>query len=328
MPRIRVLPAVAASLLLCALPGRAQETRPGAAAEAVARAAFRAMEERRWGDVAPLMHPEALRRFRAFQVMDARSDERLAKNPPTWSDPDMPEAVARWYQEQRNKNPFDARSELRRKFGVDSLAQLEALPAAEMFARWLRSQDPREFMRAQLQAAGKLPRADTVLPEFLSERRAVVGPVVENDSTVLVVYRLSIVADSAPAAPERTGVLTVRRSPQGWRLWSGERDAHFLGENDFVFSFGLDEDLEKGLREASESVVSWPAGAVAAGRAFVAGYPGGTRPPRALVVEVAGASGAPTRVEIPASVFDELMEKLLTPWIGLEEEPERAPARP
>jgi hypothetical protein len=327
VPRIHVL-SVFAAVVLGAVPARAQETRPGPAAEAVARAAFRAMEERRWGDVAPLMHPESLRRFREFQVMEARSNERLANDPPDWRDPDMPEAVARWFAEQRNKHPFDARSELRRKFGVDSLAQLEALPAAELFSRWLRAKDPREFVRAQLQAAGKLPRADTVLPDLLSERRVVVGPVVENDSTVLVVYRFSVVADSAPAISERTGVLTVRRSPQGWRLWSGERDADFLGENDFVFSVGLTEDVEKRLREASDAVVSWRAGAVQAGRAFVTGYPGGTRPPKALVVEVAGANGAPARVEIPASVFEEVMEKLLAPWTGLEEEPAQAPARP
>jgi hypothetical protein len=324
VPRFLIAAAV---LLLCALPARAQETRPGPAAEAVARAAFRAMEERRWGDVAPLMHPEALRRFRAYQVMDARSNERLRKDPPSLRNPDMPEAVARWFEEQQAKNPFDGTSELRRKFGVDSLAQLEALPAGELFARWLRSQDPGEFMRAQLRAAGKMPRADTVLPDLLTGRRVVVGPVVENDSTVLVVYRLSVASDSAPVGPARTGVLTVRRSPSGWRLWSGERDAHFPGETDFVFGWDLDEDVEKRLNLAKDNVVSWPAGSVPAGRAYVTGYPGGLRPPRALVVEAAGRNGAPTRLEIPASVFEQVMDELLTPWMGLEE-PAPAPARP
>lgn len=66
-------------------------------------------------------------------------------------------------------------------------------------------------------------------------------------------------------------------------------------------------------------MVSWPAGEVPAGRAFVTGYPGGQKPPKSLVVEVPGRRGAPARVEIPWSVFDELMQELLMPWIGLEE---------
>ncbi len=323
MPRIRFLSALAAALF-SAVPARAQETRPGPAAEAVARAAFRAMEERRWGDVAPLMHPEALRRFRTQEVRSARTMDRM--DPAAHRDPEMPEAVAQWLEERTRRNEATGGSILERQFGVRTSAELEALTEEELFARWLRMRDPAEMMLRELQARGQPVPMDSVAAFAPRRVRTVIGSVVQDDSTVLVVYGPAMQMDG-DRQPEHPAIVTVRRTPAGWRLWSGERDHGFLGESSFSLGFEV-VDEERLLAEAKDNVVSWPAGAVPAGRAFVAGYPGGTRPPRALVVEVAGANGAPARVEIPASVFEQVMEELLMPWIGLEEEPPQAPARP
>lgn len=326
MPRFRAcIPALA--LLLLALPAAAQDARPGPAAEAVARAAFRALEERRWDDVAGLMHPDALRRFRSYQLRSARSMESMPRVP--YRDPDMPEAVARWYEERSRRSAAEYGSHLERELGVRTAAEIEALTAEELFTRWLRAHDPAEMMLRELNAQGRRIPVDSVAALVPRRVRSVVGSVVQDDSTVLVVYSTAMKMDTLSDL-ERPALVTVRRSPAGWRLWSGERDHHFLGDTEFSVSVGveLDEDTEKRLVAAKDEVVAWPAGAAPAGRAFVTGYPGGLRPPRALVVETAGPGGTPTRVEIPASVFEALMERLLMPWVGLEEEPAQAPARP
>jgi hypothetical protein len=48
------------------------------------------------------------------------------------------------------------------------------------------------------------------------------------------------------------------------------------------------------------------------GKAYVAGYPGGTQPPTSLVVEVRRPNGKTTRVEVPAEAFGALVELLAT----------------
>ncbi|HEX8273400.1 MAG TPA: hypothetical protein VF615_12225 [Longimicrobiaceae bacterium] len=326
VPRFRAFAPALAALLL-ALPAAAQEARPGPAAEAVARAAFRALEERRWGDVAGLTHPDALRRFRAHQVRSARSMENMPRVP--YREPGMPEEVAQWYEERSRKSAAAYGAHLERELGVRTAAELEALSAEELFTRWLRSRDPMEMMLRELSTHGRPVPVDSVAAHVPRQVRSVVGSVVQDDSTVLVVYNAAMKMDTV-SDMERPALVTLRRSPAGWRLWSGERDYNFLGDTDFTVSVGveLDEDTEKRLNEAKDEVVTWPAGAVPAGRAFITGYPGGMRPPRALVVETAGPGGAPVRVEVPVSAFEALMDRLLMPWTGLEEEPAQAPARP
>lgn len=180
---------------------------------------------------------------------------------------------------------------------------------------------------ADLGAQGKPLPPDGATDFPVGERRTVIGSVAEDDSTVQVVYRRSLAVEAHGEQPVGLGIFTVRRTPAGWGLWTAERDISLLAETDFSFVWGLDDEVEKRLGTAADEVVTWPAGTVPSGRAFVTGYPGGMRPPKALVVEAAGADGRPTRVKIPASAFDAVMEKLLMPWVGLEEEAP-PPARP
>ena len=79
-------------LAMNASPGFAQDSTPRQAAEQVVRRAFEAIEAMRWRDVAPLLHPDALGRFRATQLDPARSSMRIQTS--AHRDPEMPEAVA------------------------------------------------------------------------------------------------------------------------------------------------------------------------------------------------------------------------------------------
>jgi len=313
--RLRISSTLAV-LLAFASPARAQEAPPGPAAEAVAREAFLALEERRWDDVATFMHPTALRAFRNHEIESARTMESIERTP--YVDPEMPEAVARWHAERTRAYAATHGTILERRFRVRTAAELEALTAEELFTRWLRANDPMDEIRRAVEAGDlKIPADSIAAIRVPKQVRSVIGSVVQDDSTVLVAYLAGIQMDTVRDM-ERPALLMVRHTPAGWRLWSSERDSPFMDHSTLSFGISDPEDLEERLNEAQGHVVSWPAGAVPAGRAFVTGYPGGVRPPRALVVEV--QDGSPTRVEIPAGVFGELMEKLLMPWLGLEEE--------
>ncbi len=317
MPRLHISPALAV-LLAFASPARAQEAHPGPAAEAVAQEAFLALEERRWDDVAALMHPVALRSFRNREIESARTMERIDRTP--YVDPEMPEVVARWHAERARTHAATHGSMLERQYRVRTAAELAALTAEELFTRWLRAHDPLDEIRRAVEAGDlKIPADSIASIRVPKQVRSVIGSVVQDDSTVLVAYQAGIQMDTVRDM-ERPALLMVRRTPAGWRLWSNERDSPFLDHSAFSFGISDPESLEERLNEVQDHVVSWPAGAVPAGRAFVTGYPGGARPPRALVVEVQEPGGSPARVEIPASVFEEVMEKLLMPWLGLEEE--------
>lgn len=200
--------------LLCAVPASSQQTAP--AAEAVVRQAFAAMEARRWHDVAALVHPEALRRSRAHEIESARwrDDARFRPH----RDPAMPEAVARWFEEQARKHAESSRSHLEWQYGVRSRAELEALSAEEMMARRLRSQDPEEILRRQLRERGREAVLDSMPERPTLLRRTVVGAVMEDDSTAHVVYNLTAPGDTGMHVLDRIALVTVRRSPAGWRL--------------------------------------------------------------------------------------------------------------
>ncbi len=150
---VRLTLLLSSLLAMTASPGYAQGPPPRRAAEQVVQRAFDAIEAMRWRDVAPLLHPNALRRFRATQLDHARSSERIRTS--AHRDPEMPEAVAEWFEKQRQQREAESGSTLELQFpGIKSAAELEALSSEEMLARWLQAQDPREAFRRELLKKG------------------------------------------------------------------------------------------------------------------------------------------------------------------------------
>jgi hypothetical protein len=174
----------------------------------VVQRAFDAIEAMRWRDVAPLLHPDALRRFRATQLDHARSSERIQTS--AHRDPEMPEAVAEWFEQQRQQREAEYGSTLELQFpGIKSAAELESLSTEEMLARWLQASDPREMFRRELQKKGAAA-PEVPMEELPHDTREIVGSVVENDSTVQVLYRTRTSLDTPSDNEARMAVATVR----------------------------------------------------------------------------------------------------------------------
>lgn len=162
----------------------------------VVRAAVAALEEERWADVVPLVRPEALQRHRDTQVrwmvgMEQRAprtpQELRAEQP--WLSPE----VASFYAEQERTHVTGGLPAMREQWGVASFRELEALPPAEFFVRYLSVSTPAAKLRAAL-AVSRTPSHDvtTSLPaaEAAHRRRWVVlGEVAEGTDKAHVVYR-------------------------------------------------------------------------------------------------------------------------------------------
>lgn len=296
-----------------------------AGAEAVVRAAFEGIEAMRWEAVAALVHPEALARFRAWQVERARSEEGGRAEGPQGRDRGMPPEVVAWFEAQQKKQDeywekYGPR--LSHSFaGVETIEQLETLSAAELFARHLQASDPREQFLRGARLEGKEPAIAGMEKELMVDQRVVTGSVVEDDSTVQVVYRtrsrLKLEGDARRAA-----VVTVRRTPEGWRILPGSSD-HDLFERTPYGIFGIltEEEHEEELRQLAEKVITWPVEGGGEGRVSIAGFSGGKEPPRGLMVEISRPDGTVARVEIPFASFGALAE-LLHGWPP-QQEPHR-----
>ncbi|HET9982406.1 MAG TPA: hypothetical protein VFQ38_02410 [Longimicrobiales bacterium] len=267
-----------------------------------------------WSGVAAMVHPRTLEGFRASQIRTARATERARAEPPQVGPPDAPPEVRAWFEAQRKKHEALFATALEAELsGAQTLAELETLPAAAVFARWLAANDPRERVARVLAARGVTSPAQQGAAEPFAEQRRVLGAVLEDDSTASVVFVAGPAAPGQGDPERRKGVATFRRTEAGWRLWDGWGETGIFPGSFAIGFVGGGEDVEPELRRAAERVVSWPAGAAPAGHARIDGYPGGGRPPRGLVVEGVGADGAVTRVTIPPEAFQELIQ-ILAPW--------------
>jgi hypothetical protein len=291
----------------------AQVPSPGAAAEAVVRSAFEAMDAKRWMDAAALVDPDALSRFRDWRIEHVREMERMRSTPPEQRyGPDTPPEVVAWFEEKRAKA-----EEAERRSGfmlpgefarVESLEELEALSPKELFARYLEARDPREQFEQARKAAGReLPGAVVKQADAaVQAQRTVIGSTVENDSTVYVVYRTRL-GNRPWEEPDRIAVTTVRRTPQGWRMRTGAHDEGLFSNSfGFAVSFPAEEDVRAHLEELAKTVVEWSPEGGGTGRLSLSGYTGGTQPPKALAVEVTRPDGTRQRIEIPSAVFPDL----------------------
>lgn len=244
-----------------------------------------------------------------------------------YRDLEMPSEVAAWHAEQRWRN-----EEALERFGpwlswqfagVETLEPLEALSAEELFARPLEANDPRTQLERHLRGAGKEvpPEAGEAVAGMLP-RRTVIGSAVEDDSTVHVVYRTRL--EGGPdLESEGVAMVTVRRSPQGWRLWTGSRDRALFSESHTGIAFFTVEDERERLRELAQSVVTRTLDDGGAARAFLVGHTGGTEPAKSFVIDVARPDGTKVRVDVPSEAFARVAELIL----GWPESGTRTPPR-
>ncbi|HEX8454007.1 MAG TPA: hypothetical protein VF647_18115 [Longimicrobium sp.] len=219
---------IAMLMMATPIPGTAQTPQRSPAEEATqaARALFLAVAEARWADAAALVHPATLEETRLRHLEHARRAPELER-PETAeelmrSDPAMPRVVAE-YQASRS-------AEMRRRFPpprlsdgfarVETLAELEALSAKEMFARFLEATDWRSLAARQIERGGGTitPEGRAALPR---NRHEVLGAVPDGPDAAYVVYRIIHVGDG----PREVQTLRMERTPEGWLA----RNIYFAG---------------------------------------------------------------------------------------------------
>jgi hypothetical protein len=130
------------------------------------------------------------------------------------SDPRSVEWFRRWHLGlARLDRSSDNTGMLRYLFGIESAAQLEALPADSILGRFLR-------------AVNSPPDDGQLAP---APRRTIIGEVLEGDTAAHFVIRTRI--GPVPRTPDESSamdelamqewldILSLRRTPAGWRTW-------------------------------------------------------------------------------------------------------------
>ncbi len=275
-----------------------------------------------WLNVARLVHPLALARFRSFQLERAREGERRrGGEDAAWREPGMPDEVAAWFEERRKRHEADHGPRLSHDFArIGTVAELEGLSAEEMLARWLEAADPRTMLRRAAEAAGRdLPGEVTDGP--LLQLREVIGGVREDESTVQVVYSTRIGhSGNAVASDVRIAVATVRRCEDGeWRLWSTWQDHALFDSFQMGISFESRDERLAELASSQHVPFRWPADGTPLLSASIVGYAGNGLRPEGIAIEVRSAAGAPRSVVVPAAALPELV-RYLEPWMYLPEQ--------
>jgi hypothetical protein len=164
-------------------------------------------------------------------------------------------------------------------------------------------------------------RGRTIPPEFplaeLHRTNRIVGSVVEDHSTVQVLYRTGLDANAAEDnALDQLAIATVRRSAEGWRIWTTQRDPQLFGMENWYISIMLPDEEAERLQAIVGQVFAWLEGETPRVRASVQGYAGDARAPQSIRLEVIQADGSITRLELPYEVLTPLWE-YLQPWMYL-----------
>lgn len=164
-----------------------------------------------------LVDSASMEEFKASSVQSQRLNDSLLKTVrPRRTD--VPLAVADWLEAEARKWRSQG-SGLERDFGVSSVAELERVPAKEVFARWLTARHPEiEFER--MRASSTDPRARD-LPKVVMRARVptVFGTVAASDSLAYAVF-----FDADRSSGPGPSILPVRLTPVGWRIPAAEAE--------------------------------------------------------------------------------------------------------
>jgi hypothetical protein len=158
-----------------------------------------ALDHGDWLAITALTDPEWLHDFADERLEHARSLERASERQEYAGPPDAPPEVRRWFAERTV--PGLALSSLAEDFaGIQTAAELETLTPAQIAAKALQGL----FGRARGEIA-----------------RTWLGVVSEGADHAHAVYRVRF--PSVPDDEGSVGILSMRRTPTGWRvLWDGQ----------------------------------------------------------------------------------------------------------
>lgn len=167
---------------------------PAQAPADVVRELFAAVDSADWSRVVALSHPDALKRFHAQQVSEARLDDD------TRADPSLP-------AEFREHKPVYVLL-----YKVQTADQLAAMPAPVMLSH---------FLRMTHRAPRRTAAASDTLTE-VHEARRIVGTLMDGDSIAYVVFIKTIpsqaAADTLPGFdPDMPEAMTLKRDGGVWK---------------------------------------------------------------------------------------------------------------
>jgi len=161
----------------------------------IVRAAVAAMEVERWSGVLPLVRPEAVQAFRDSylpMLIDAETRQPRTAEEVKSEQPWIPLEVAAYYAAEEHTALTRGLPQMRAEWGVSSFSELESLPAAEFFARYLAAYSFPARMRAAMAVSPK-PSTDAASYKAAAEaarrRWIVLGDVREGTRRAHVLFR-------------------------------------------------------------------------------------------------------------------------------------------
>lgn len=171
-----------------------------------------------FGRAVELVDSASLEEFKRASIASLRLQDSVEKMPvPRRTD--VPPAVAAYLEAQAARYRIVAGPEVERQFGVRTVADVERMSAAEVFARWIESEHPDTQMRQALRAQGRDSLAGVILPMIgLPRSPTVLGAVKISDSLAYVLFGE---ASHQPRNLE-PGVLPLRLTATGWRVPAAE----------------------------------------------------------------------------------------------------------
>lgn len=183
----------------------------------VARRALALADEDRWRELAALIEEDVLEswRDRMLAAEEARAHRAANLGSGAWSThtdepPEVREYRRRQYEQHIRNDRIDFRFA-----GVNTLDELRALSAQELFARHMQASEERAMIRESgMRAVATLEE----VADMMRPRRRAIGVVAESAVTAHVVYRTS---NAPPPDAGRLEILTLVKALDEWRLQRG-----------------------------------------------------------------------------------------------------------
>jgi hypothetical protein len=282
-------------------------------AEAVARQVIAHMDAMRWNEAAALFHPEAREAFKRTQLQQARGMEQVFQRMAAAPTPGMPAALSEWMARNDSIGRAQGFSFLSMQFaGITRAGQLDSLPSVEVLARWLQARDDRARGIPAITRAAATARSEPV--EAPTRTSSVVGGVWENDSTAQVLVRSRLQRPLVPD-PGTLSVMSMRRTPAGWRVWTVDGSEAWMGTARAGLPM-ISGQISQQLEARRDSTLTWRDADGTTVRGAVLGVSAVTHLPRTALLEVRAPDGTLRTLEFPYAALAEVL-RYFSPWVTL-----------